>query len=111
MLFGGLINESRARIAADAARMLVAQGADRDRIVQALMQRAQQRNLPPAQREAILSAANRIMQGAEKPAVDAVTSSDPPPLVHRSKYRDNPDSGYASGISSILEDDARKRKP
>jgi hypothetical protein len=51
------------------------------------------------------------MQGAEKPAVDAVTSSDPPPLVHRSKYRDNPDSGYASGISSILEDDARKRKP
>jgi hypothetical protein len=111
MMFGGLINESRARIASDMAEMLVAQGANRDQIVRALTQRAQQRNLPPGQREAILRAANRIMQGAEKPAVDAVTSSEPPPLVHRSKYRDNPDSGYASGISGILEDDARKRKP
>jgi hypothetical protein len=38
-----------------------------------------------------------------------VTSTDPPPLVHRSKYRD--DSGYASGISSILKDDRNKRAP
>jgi hypothetical protein len=73
-LFGGAITEARARVAADAAEMLIAQGAQRDAIVQGLISHAQTRAVTGAQREAIIGVARALMQGTTAPAVDAATS-------------------------------------
>jgi hypothetical protein len=50
---GGALNERNLRIQADAARMLVAQGADRDAVARALLQFAQRNNLTGQRRAAI----------------------------------------------------------
>jgi hypothetical protein len=73
-LFGGAITEARSRVAADAAEMLIAQGAQRDAIVQGLIAHAQTRAVTGSQREAIIGVARALMQGTTAPAVDAATS-------------------------------------
>jgi hypothetical protein len=73
-LFGGAITEARSRVAADAAEMLIAQGAQRDAIVHGLIAHAQTRAVTGAQREAIIGVARALMQGTTAPAVDAAAS-------------------------------------
>lgn len=68
MLTGGALNERRARIAENAAEMLVAQGADRYAIAQGLIQYAQRRNVSRAQAEAITSFAERLIGSARQAA-------------------------------------------
>lgn len=68
MLTGGALNERRARIAQNAAEMLVAQGADRDAIAQGLIQYAQRRNVSAAQSRAITEFAERLIGGTRQAA-------------------------------------------
>jgi hypothetical protein len=98
-LWGGAVDERRARIAADAARLLTAQGPQRDQLVRALLSHARSRNMGARQRAELIRAIEALTSSSSRPTVDSITSTKPL------------GSGYASGISSILEDDARKRKP
>jgi len=68
LLSGGALNERRARIAQNAAEMLVAQGADRNAIAQGLIQYAQRRNISAAQSRAITEFAERLIGGTRQAA-------------------------------------------
>jgi len=71
MLTGGVMNERNARIAADAAEMLIAQGAARDQVARGLMQYAQQRGISAAQRNAINNVGMMIMSGGRQKAIES----------------------------------------
>ena len=72
MLTGGAINERNARIAADAAEMLIAQGAPRDQIARGIMAFAQQQGITAAQRNAINNVGMMILSGgARQKAIEA----------------------------------------
>jgi hypothetical protein len=70
-LVAGALDERRARVAENAARMLVAQGAERDQIANALQQYIQQRQLNRNQVQAVEGIINRLMEGARQPAISA----------------------------------------
>jgi hypothetical protein len=76
-LLGGALNERRARIAVDAAEMLVAQGARRDDIARALIQYAQGNALSQARRDLITRLARTIMVGPRQQEIDAATAHRP----------------------------------
>jgi len=69
----GMFNESRNRIATDAARMLFAQGATRDEIIQGLIQYGQSANLTAQQRVRFENNVRRFVNGLRPQAVDAAT--------------------------------------
>lgn len=72
-MLGGAITAHRTAVATDAARMLIAQGADRDKIVSALLQHAQTRALSARQRAAIQAVTTSLLQGALPPAISSAT--------------------------------------
>lgn len=72
-LVGGALNSRRTAIAADAARALVAQGADRDAIVAGLRQYARERQVTAAGARAIEAVSRAALEGLRQRAVDAVT--------------------------------------
>lgn len=67
-VMNGTLDERRTRIAADAARMLVARGASRDQIVQAIMQQAQRQGISAARQEALANLAATIARSTD-PAI------------------------------------------
>jgi hypothetical protein len=68
---GGYINERNLRIQADAARMLVAQGADRDAVVQALLQFARRNNLTGQRRAAIDQVVRAVTTAPRQALIEA----------------------------------------
>ena len=74
-LRSGAMSERNARIATDAARMLMAQGMRRDRIAAALMQYAQSRGLTQQGQAAIERMANSLLAGARQGAVIGATDA------------------------------------
>jgi hypothetical protein len=71
-LSGNALNERRARIAADAAEMLVAQGHARDNVANAIFAYSQSRALSTQQRRAIARLAITIAEGGRQKAIEAV---------------------------------------
>jgi hypothetical protein len=71
ILTGSALTERNARIAADAAEMLIAQGAQRDQVARGLMQYAQQRGISAAQRNAINNVGMMIMSGGRQKAIES----------------------------------------
>ncbi len=69
---GGAINERNARIAADAAEMLIAQGLPRDQVAQGVLAFAQQRGITAAQRQAINNVGMMILSGGRQKAIEAM---------------------------------------
>lgn len=69
----GMLNERRNRIATDAARMLFAQGATRDEIIQGLIQYGQSANLTGQARVRFENNVRRFVNGLRPQAVDAAT--------------------------------------
>jgi hypothetical protein len=72
-LVGGALNSRRVAIARDAARMLVAQGMERDQIVQGLRQYQRTQRLTAAGSRAIEALTRTLLEGARQRAVDAQT--------------------------------------
>lgn len=70
ILRAGAINEARQRRALDAARMLVAQGADRNQIVNGLRVYAQRRRLSRQANAAIENLITTIAEGGRQPLID-----------------------------------------
>lgn len=74
----GMLNERRNRIATDAARMLFAQGATRDEIIQGLIQYGQSVNLTGQARVRFENNVRRFINGLRPQAVDAATVEQRP---------------------------------
>lgn len=72
-LTNGALNERNARIVADMARMLVAQGQSRQQVVEGLLQFANRRQVSADRRAFIERVANMVGQGARQPAIDQIT--------------------------------------
>lgn len=72
-LMAGALNARRAAIAADAARMLVAQGAERDAFVAGLRQYARDRQVTAAGARALEAVARAVLEGGRQRAVDVGT--------------------------------------
>lgn len=70
-LSGGAMNERRARIARDAAEMLIAQGQARDNVANALFAYSQTRTLSQAQRRAITRIAIQVAEGGRQRAIES----------------------------------------
>jgi hypothetical protein len=70
-LSGNAINERRARVASDAAEMLIAQGQARDNVANAIFAYSQSRALSTQQRRAIARIAITIAEGGRQKAVEA----------------------------------------
>jgi hypothetical protein len=68
-LTAGMLNERRTRIARDAARMLFAQGATRDEIIQGLIQHGQTMGLTQQQRQIFERNVQRFIDGLRPQAV------------------------------------------
>lgn len=71
LVTAGAMNERRARIAENAAQMLVAQGMTRDQIARGLQQYMQNRRLNRQQVQAIETVVNRLIEGARAPTIEA----------------------------------------
>ena len=71
---GGALNERNLRIQADAARMLVAQGADRDALAAALMNYAQRRNVSAQRKAAIEAVAQHVLTAPRQLAIEKATN-------------------------------------
>jgi hypothetical protein len=69
VLTAGALNERNSRIAHDMADMLVAQGATRDQIAQAIIARVQGQNLNQAQSQAIGRFVRDLIRGSAAPAI------------------------------------------
>jgi hypothetical protein len=74
LLTGGMIKANDERIAADAAKMLAASGADRDRIATALIAFGQGKSLTQAQAELVEKFAGALVNSGRGPTTQAVTS-------------------------------------
>jgi len=74
----GMLNERRTRVATDAARMLFAQGATSDEIVQGLIQYGQTQNMNMAQRRLFEASVRRFVNSLRVPAVSAATPEATP---------------------------------
>lgn len=70
---GGALNERNLRIQADAARMLVAQGADRDALAAALMNYARRRNVSAQRNAAIEAVAQHVLTAPRQLAIEKAT--------------------------------------
>lgn len=82
-LTGGARNETRMRIAADSARMLVAQGVNRRQIIVGLQDYLRNQQLNQAQARAVEGFINAIAAGARQPLVSGAAGENaqlPPPL-------------------------------
>lgn len=81
MLTNGAVNERKQAIATDMARMLVAQGMQRDEIARALLTMAQNQNMRGQQRQAIEQVVQHVMAGSRQQAIGqtlgAPTQSNP----------------------------------
>lgn len=77
ILLGGALNERRARIATDAARMLVAQGVDRDTIVQGLRQYMQGRNASTRAARDVERFISYLMSAGRQQAIAPAVQDDP----------------------------------
>lgn len=77
-LTGGYLNERNVRIQADAARMLVAQGVDRDALAQAIMSFAQRRNISQQRKQAIESVAQAVLTAPRSFAIERAISGEKP---------------------------------
>lgn len=75
-ILGGAMDERRARIAADAARMLIAQGVEREAIVRGLRQYMQGQRVSTQAARTVERFINMLMSGARQPAVSAATRDD-----------------------------------
>lgn len=75
---GGL-NERANRIMAQQARILTAQGIDRDMYVQALLQLGQRRGMTSRHRKAIVKLINGLGSGSRAPVIESATSSGSSP--------------------------------
>lgn len=69
-LVGGAMSEQRARVAAEAARALTAQGATRDALARAIESYVASRNLTPAQQQSLGRMFQLMGEGARAPMVD-----------------------------------------
>jgi len=69
---GGAINERNARISLDAARLLTAQGRDRDVLVDALLKRRQAQAITAVERERLEKIARVLMEGTRPALIDRV---------------------------------------
>jgi hypothetical protein len=77
-LMGGMLNERRARVATDAAQMLIAQGASREAIVRGLRQYMQNQSASSAAARNVERFINQLMASARPPAVSGATTETNP---------------------------------
>lgn len=87
LLTGGYLNERNVRIQADAARMLVAQGADRDALYQALMTFANRRNISQQRKQAIETIAEAVWTAPRSFAIERALSGDQPEPTPRNLWQ------------------------
>lgn len=85
-LAGPALTERRARIARDAAEMLIQQGQARDNVANALFALSQRRGINAASRQRLVRVAVQVAEGGRGAIIDArakasETRSTPPPLV------------------------------
>lgn len=74
ILLGGALNARNQRMATDMARMLVAQGAEREQIVAGLQQYIQRQGVTAVQRRAIERVMNSLSRGSQPVTIDAVAN-------------------------------------
>ena len=77
---GDSFNERRARIARDAAEMLIAQGQARDNVANALFALSQRQGLNRASRQQYVRLAVQVAEGARSPVIER-RAAEPLPLV------------------------------
>lgn len=79
LIGGGTLNERRARIAENAAEMLVAQGMTRDIIARELLRYVSSRQLSARQAQAITTFATRLLGGTRQPAIEQTSQAQTAP--------------------------------